>query len=73
MLFYAYERNKYCETIAQLVANIPADKSIFLLGRYSFDDYYLSFAYQSINENGRFYYLIGNRKIEFLTVHKSKV
>lgn len=72
LLFYAYERNKYCETIAQLVANIPADKSIFLLGRYSFDDYYLSFAYQSINENGRFYYIIGDRKIEFLTVHKSK-
>lgn len=72
LFFYAYERSKYCEVIAQLVKAIPADKSIFLLGRYSFDDYYLSFAYQSINENGRFYYLIGNRKIEFLTVHKSK-
>ena len=72
LCFYAYERSKYCEVIGQLVANIPTDKSIFLLGRYSFDDYYLSFAYQSINENGRFYYIIGNRKIEFLTVHKSK-
>lgn len=70
--FYAYQQNNYCEVIAQLVANIPSDKSIFLLGRYSFDDYYLSFTYQNINENGRFYYIIGNRKIEFLTVHKSK-
>lgn len=70
--FQAYERNKYCEIIAQLIANIPVEKSVFLLGRYSFDDYYLSFAYQSINENGKFYYFIGNRKIEFLTVHKSK-
>ena len=70
--FYAYERSNYCEVIAQLVSNIPADKSIFLLGRYSFDDYYLSFAYQSIHENGKFYYIIGNRKTEFLTVHKSK-
>lgn len=70
--FYAYERNRYCELIVQLVSIIPEDKSIFLLGRYSFDDYYLSFAFQSTNENGRFYYVIGNRKIEFLTVHKSK-
>ena len=46
--------DKYCNVIGQLVANIPTDKSIFLLGRYSFDDYYLSFSYQSINENGGF-------------------
>lgn len=72
LTFCAYERNNYSNVIGQLVAKIPADKSIFLLGRYSFDDYYLSFSYQSVNENGRFYYMIGNRKIEFLTVHKSK-
>jgi DNA helicase-4 len=72
LAFCAYERKDYCNVIGQLVAKIPANKSIFLLGRYSFDDYYLSFSYQSINENGRFYYMIGNRKIEFLTVHKSK-
>ena len=53
-------------------ASIPSDKSIFLLGRYSFDDYYLSFMYQSIKEGNRFFYVIGGRKIEFLTVHKSK-
>ena len=72
LTFYAYERSRYCETVGQLVASIPADKSIFLLGRYSFDDYYLSFSYQSVKEGGRFYYMIGGRKIEFLTVHKSK-
>ena len=70
--FYAYDRRDYCNTIGQLVASIPSDKSIFLLGRYSFDDYYLSFMYQSIKESNRFYYVIGGRKIEFLTVHKSK-
>ena len=70
--FYAYDRRDYCNTIGQLVASIPSDKSIFLLGRYSFDDYYLSFMYQSIKEGYRFYYVIGGRKIEFLTVHKSK-
>ena len=70
--FCAYERRDYCNVIGQLVASIPADKSIFLLGRYSFDDYYLSFLYKSVKEGNRFYYFIENRKIEFLTVHKSK-
>ena len=72
LAFHGYERNCYCNDIGQLVDDIPEDKSIFLLGRYSFDDYYLSFTYQSVKENGKFYYLINGRKIEFLTVHKSK-
>lgn len=70
--FYAYERSNYCNAIGQLVAQIPKEKSIFLLGRYSFDDYYLSFMYQSVKRGNRFYYIIGGREIEFLTVHKSK-
>jgi len=70
--FYPYERSHYCETISQLVASIPNDKSIFLLGRYSFDDYYLSFMFQSQHERERFFYIINGRKIEFMTVHKSK-
>ena len=70
--FHSYDRRDYCNTIRELVASIPSDKSIFLLGRYSFDDYYLSFIYQSIKEGNRFFYVIGGRKIEFLTVHKSK-
>lgn len=70
--FYCYDRQNYCNTIGQLVSSIPLDKSIFLLGRYSFDDYYLSFMYQFIKEGNRCFYLIGERKIEFLTIHKSK-
>ena len=70
--FCAYERRDYCNVISQIVTSIPADKSVFLLGRYSFDDYYLSFGYKSVKEGNRFYYFIGTRKIEFLTVHKSK-
>lgn len=70
--FQAYNRSDYCNAIGQLVATIPSDKSVFLLGRYSFDDYYLSFMYKSVKEGNRFYYIIGDRKIEFLTVHKSK-
>lgn len=70
--FQAYDRNSYCNVIGQLIASIPSDKSVLLLGRYSFDDYYLSFGYKSVKEGNKFYYVIGGRKIEFLTVHKSK-
>lgn len=70
--FYSYERRDYCNTIGQLAASIPPGKSVFLLGRYSFDDYYLSFMYRGIKEGNRYFYIIGGRKIEFLTVHKSK-
>lgn len=70
--FCSYDRPYYCKTIGELVSSIPLDKTIFLLGRYSFDDYYLSFMYQLVKENNRFYYIINGRKIEFLTVHKSK-
>lgn len=72
LMFCSYDRVDYCKTIHQLISSIPTEKSIFLLGRYSFDDYYLSFLYKSVREGNRFYYLIGGRKIEFLTVHKSK-
>lgn len=70
--FCEYERSNYCNVIGQLVASIPLDKSILLLGRYSFDDYYLSYCYKSSKEGSRFFYFICNRKIEFMTVHKSK-
>jgi DNA helicase-4 len=70
--FYPYDRQNYCSIVEQHVASIPLDKSIFLLGRYSFDDYYLSFTFKSIKEGNQFYYVIGSRKVEFLTVHKSK-
>jgi DNA helicase-4 len=70
--FYPYDRADYCNTIGQIIAQIPPDKSIFLLGRYSFDDYYLSFMYKSVKRGNRFFYIIGDREIEFLTVHKSK-
>lgn len=70
--FYGYEKKNYCNLISQIIFSIPRDKSILLIARYSFDDYYLSFMFQSIKEGSKFYYLINGRKIEFLTVHKSK-
>lgn len=72
LLFQAYERPQYVDTLKSVVSRIPKDKSVFLLGRYSFDDYYISFRYKCIKENNNFYYEIGGRKMEFLTVHKSK-
>jgi len=72
LFFYAYNRYNYAQIIENIIASIPKDKSIFLLGRYSFDDYNLSSMYQSTKVGDKFYYLIGDRKIEFLTIHKSK-
>jgi len=72
LLFQEYDRSQYVDTLERVISSIPQDKSIFLLGRYSFDDYYLSFRYKCIKENGNFYYEIGGRKMEFLTAHKSK-
>lgn len=72
LLFQAYNRLQYVDTLESVVSRIPKDKSVFLLGRYSFDDYYISFRYKCIKENNNFYYEIGGRKMEFLTVHKSK-
>jgi DNA helicase-4 len=70
--FLAYDRANYCNTIGQIISQIPPDKSIFLLGRYSFDDYYLSFTYKTVKRGHKVFYKIGDREIEFLTAHKSK-
>ena len=70
--FYSYSQNNYCSILSQLISSIPEDKSVFLLGRYSFDDIHLSSSFQSKKEGNKYFYIINNRKIEFLTVHKSK-
>lgn len=72
LLFQPYSYFSYNETFEQFINSIPADQSIFLLGRYSFDDYFLSKKYQSFKDGNRFYYNICGRNIEYLTVHKSK-
>ncbi|MBR5865634.1 MAG: UvrD-helicase domain-containing protein [Alistipes sp.] len=72
LAFCGYDNSSYCSRLEQIVSYIPKDKSVFLLGRYSFDDIYLSGYYKCVKENDKFYYVIGERKIEFLTAHKSK-
>lgn len=47
LTFQSYDRNDYCGVIENIIASIPDDKSVFLLGRYSFADYYISFRYKA--------------------------
>ena len=72
LAFIAYDKTTYCTKLEQTISCIPKDKSVFLLGRYSFDDILISGKYRVINELDKFYYIINDRKIEFLTAHKSK-
>lgn len=72
LAFIAYDKTTYCTKLEQTISCIPKDKSVFLLGRYSFDDILISGKYKVINELDKFYYIINDRKIEFLTAHKSK-
>lgn len=72
LLFYEYDRYTHAYLVEQLVRNIPTDKSVFLLGRYSFDDYHISTAFPSVKRGSKFCYVIGGREVEFLTVHRSK-
>lgn len=72
MAFHEYDNNNYISTIKNIIANIPTEKSIFLLGRYSFDDYYLSSNFKGIKRGNKYYYVINEREIEFITIHKSK-
>ncbi len=70
--FQGYTKESYCRIIEKIVSSIPEDKSIFLLGRYSFDDFFLTSVFDHIQKGDRCYYVINGRKIEFLTAHKSK-
>ncbi len=69
---HPYRESNYNSRVKQLIDSIPEDKSILLLGRYSFDDNYLSKEFNSIRKGSRFYYMIGNREIQLMTIHKSK-
>lgn len=70
--YVGYTNHLFLAKLEQLVAEVPKDKSIFLLGRYSFDDYLVSRHYGAVQRGESKFYNICNREIEFLTVHKSK-
>ena len=61
------------ETIKYLADQIPSDKEIMLLGRYTFDVNILKKTDLVVHEaKDHIYVNYGRRKMEFLTVHKSK-
>ena len=66
------DKVSYISLIEEIIREIPSEKSVFLLGRYSFDDQPLAGTYKSVKNGTRFCYQILGREIEFLTVHKSK-
>lgn len=70
--YIGYSKIRYFDELERLISSVPKDKSIFLLGRYSFDDYAISKRYGVVQRGDSKYYNICNREIEFLTVHKSK-
>ncbi|MCQ2268270.1 MAG: UvrD-helicase domain-containing protein [Bacteroidaceae bacterium] len=70
--FYSYRKYTFANAVKSLVGFIPADKSVFLIGRYSFDDMLLNGIYPCIKRGGNVYYVINDREVEFLTAHKSK-
>lgn len=68
-----YNRDNVVETIKSLSDQIPSDKEILLLGRYSFDVNIFKNTVLSIHEAAdQTYVYYGQRKMRFLTVHQSK-
>ena len=61
------------ETVKYLADQIPADKDILLLGRYSSDvNIFKNTDLTVHNAKDRVYVSYGNRQMNFMTVHKSK-
>ncbi|MBR1798603.1 MAG: UvrD-helicase domain-containing protein [Bacteroidales bacterium] len=72
IIFQPYSSDDYCSIVERAIAQIPAEKSVFLIGRYNFDDWHLSQKFPAAKDGEHYYYTICDRKVEFLTVHKSK-
>ena len=66
-------RTSIVETVKSLADQIPEDKEILLLGRYSFDVSVFKNTELAIHDGKEgTYVLYGNRRMNFLTVHQSK-
>lgn len=61
------------KTVKLIADQIPADKEILLLGRYSFDVKVFNNSDLVLrNVNGRVFVTYGQREMDFMTVHQSK-
>ncbi len=66
-------REGMVETVKYLADQIPADKEILLLGRYSFDVNILKNTELVVHDTkDRIYVTYGQRQMNFMTVHQSK-
>lgn len=66
-------RDGVVETVKYLADQIPADKEILLLGRYSFDVNIFKNTELVVHDaKDRAYVTYGKRKMNFMTVHQSK-
>lgn len=66
-------RTSIVETVKSLADQIPEDKEILLLGRYSFDVSVFKNTELAIHDGKEGTYVsYGNRRMNFLTVHQSK-
>ncbi len=72
IVFREYRRGDAVGAIERIVAEIPLGKSVFLLGRYTYDDYLLAKNFRQRRSGNSLFYTVCGREVEFLTMHRSK-
>lgn len=72
IVFREYSRGDAVGALERIVAEIPLGKSVFLLGRYTYDDYLLAKNFRQRRSGNSLFYTICGREVEFLTMHRSK-
>jgi len=72
IVFREYSRGDAVGALERIVTEIPLGKSVFLLGRYTYDDYLLAKNFRQRRSGNSLFYTICGREVEFLTMHRSK-
>ena len=72
IVFREYSRGDAVGALERIVAEIPLGKSVFLLGRYTYDDYLLAKNFRQRRSGNSLFYTICGREVELLTMHRSK-
>ncbi|MCD8289333.1 MAG: UvrD-helicase domain-containing protein [Prevotella sp.] len=72
LAFVAVNLNDYCDVVEEIISSVPPEKSVLLLGRYTFDDNLIAKKFKYADKRERRFYSIAGRSVEFLTAHKAK-
>lgn len=72
IVFREYSRGDAVGALERIVTEISLGKSVFLLGRYTYDDYLLAKNFRQRRSGNSLFYTICGREVEFLTMHRSK-